>query len=144
MICVVVSIITQSGVASRGELGESGLRGLVILSVGFHPTASCVFSRPTNIVSSKNPNVRDTYYIVNTRPYLSWVQHRQHRPDSNISQADKVVPLLKQAGAAGMSRRQLAGAIDLPPSLVDGLLAALLDTGQIRIDVVGGIHTYRA
>ena len=77
-------------------------------------------------------------------PFRSWAEERHRRLDSHISQADKVVPLLQQAGPAGMSRRQLAGAIDLPPSLVDALLSALLDTGQIRVADVGGVHIYRA
>lgn len=54
------------------------------------------------------------------------------------------MPLLQQAGPAGMSRRQLTGAIDLEPSLVDALLRALLDTGQIKVADVGGVHIYTA
>ena len=81
---------------------------------------------------------------MHTPPFRSWVEQRHRRLDSHISQADKVVPLLQQAGPAGMTRRQLAGAIDLEPELVDGLLRALLDTGQIRVAEVGGVHIYRA
>ena len=99
---------------------------------------------PISCWGIKSTDVLDTYFIVDTKSFVPW-RHKHHpRLDSHISQSDKIVPLLQQAGAAGMTRRQLAGAIDLPPSLVDGLLAALLDTGQIRIDVVGGIRTYRA
>lgn len=77
-------------------------------------------------------------------PFHFWVEERHRRLDSHINQSDKIVPLLQQAGPTGMSRRQLTGAIDLSPSLVDGLLAALLDTGQIKVADVGGIRTYRA
>ncbi|QEL17847.1 hypothetical protein [Limnoglobus roseus] len=76
--------------------------------------------------------------------FLSWVEQRHRRLDSHISQADKIVPLLQQAGPTGMTRRQLTGAIDLEPSLVDALLSALLDSGQIRVAVVGGVHIYTA
>ena len=81
---------------------------------------------------------------MHTPSFRSWVEQRHIRPDSHISQSNKIVPLLQQAGPAGMTRRRLGGAIDLPPTLVDALLTALLDTGQIRIDVAGGIRTYRA
>ena len=130
--------------ASTIAFDESG--GKVILDIirCSHKQLRISAVEPVSYAEPKKVNVTDTYYIMNTKSFLSWVQHRQQRPDSNISQADKLVPLLKQAGPTGMSRRQLAGAIDLPPSLVDGLLAALLDTGQIRIDVAGGIRTYRA
>lgn len=81
---------------------------------------------------------------MDAKSFLSWVYQRQHRPDKHISQADKVVPLLQQAGPAGMTRRQLGGAIDLPPAMVDDLLAALVGVGQIRIDQAGGVTRYRA
>lgn len=77
-------------------------------------------------------------------PFRSWVEERHRRLDSHINQSDKIVPLLQQAGPAGMTRRQLTGAIDLEPSLVDALLRALLDTGQIRVFVVGGVPIYTA
>lgn len=76
--------------------------------------------------------------------FRSWVEQRHRRLDSHISQADKVVPLLQQAGPGGMTRRQLGGAIALEPEMVDSLIRALLDTGQIRVADVGGVHIYRA
>lgn len=74
---------------------------------------------------------------MHTPSFCSWVEDRHPRLDSHISQADKIVPLLQQAGPAGMTRRQLAGAIDLEREMVDALLTALLDTGQIRFDGAG-------
>jgi hypothetical protein len=75
--------------------------------------------------------------------FVSWVDQRKNRPDKHISQADKIVPLLQQAGPAGMTRRQLGGAIDLSPELVDALLAALLGVGQIKIVYNNGVPIYR-
>lgn len=69
--------------------------------------------------------------------FRPWVEQRHRRPDSHISQSDKIVPLLQQAGPVGMTRKQLGGAIDLEPELVDALLVALLGVGQIRTDGAG-------
>lgn len=76
--------------------------------------------------------------------FHSWAGSRSNQPDKHINQSDKIVPLLQQAGPVGMTRRQLGGAINLERELVDGLLRALLDTGQISIAHVGGVNFYRA
>jgi hypothetical protein len=78
-----------------------------------------------------------------TESFMSWAGKRSNRPDRHINQSDKIVPLLQQAGPAGMTRRQLTGAIDLEPELVDALLVALVSIGQIKFDPSGGIHRYR-
>lgn len=75
--------------------------------------------------------------------FLSWVSRKENRPDRYISQSDKIVPLLQQAGPAGMTRRQLSSAVDLPPDLLDQLLSALIGTGLVSLDHIGSVPRYR-
>jgi DNA-binding transcriptional ArsR family regulator len=73
--------------------------------------------------------------------FLTWVRQKQNRPDRHIAQSDKIIPLLQQTG--GMTRNQLGSAVDLDPNTLNQLLAALVGSGQITLDLTGGIARYR-
>ncbi len=75
--------------------------------------------------------------------FLSWLYRKENRPDRHIAQADKLMPLLQQAGPGGMTRRQLGSAVDLDPNILDELLAALVSSGIVSLDQVGGGPRYR-
>ena len=75
--------------------------------------------------------------------FLTWLYRKENRPDRHITQADKIVPLLQQAGPVGMTRRQLGGAVDLAPDSLDRLLAALVSAGLVSLDIVGDVPRYR-
>jgi hypothetical protein len=57
--------------------------------------------------------------------------------------AERLATLVAQA-AASMSRDDIAGALRLPPRILDDLLRALVTTGQVVMLKVGGRTVYRA
>lgn len=85
----------------------------------------------------------DTYSNMDPPSFLSWLYRKENRPDRHITQADKIVPLLQQAGPGGMTRRQLGGTVDLAADILDDLLTALVRSGMVTLDQVGGVPHYR-
>ena len=72
--------------------------------------------------------------------FSSWVQKRQIKPP----EADRLSPLIVQAGQQGISRGEIGRAIALDRDALDALLDGLVQFGQLRIDVLNGSRVYRA
>ena len=64
--------------------------------------------------------------------------------DPRPSEVHRIALLIARAGSAGVSRRELGHKFDLPGRLVDGVLAAMLTTGQLTASDDGDQRTYRA
>ena len=73
--------------------------------------------------------------------FLSWVYRKANRPDRYISQADKIVPLLRQTG--GVTRHQLDSAVDLAPEILTQLPVALVSAGQLSLFYIDGVPLCR-
>ncbi len=65
--------------------------------------------------------------------FREWLGNR----DGDVPAAEKLATLVSQT-AAGVSRDDLAGALRLPPRVLDDLLRALTATGQVVMLKVGG------
>lgn len=74
------------------------------------------------------------------RPFASWIQHRQ----IEIPEADRILPLISQAAAKGITRGELGKAITLDREVLDDFLDGLVRVGVVRVDLVNGLPTYRA
>ena len=66
------------------------------------------------------------------------------RNQVEIPDATRVTDLIVQAGAAGISHRDLRRAVELEPETLDGLLTALVGVGQIAVALVNGERVYWA
>lgn len=64
--------------------------------------------------------------IVMRYSFRIWEQARRLQP-----QADTIMPFVKAAGASGLTRRQLGGAVDLERVVLDDLLAGLVNVGML-------------
>lgn len=75
--------------------------------------------------------------------FADWSQHRRTQEELT-PEADKVLPLLAQAGSRGMTRFTLGRASRLRPEVLDPLLAALVEFGLLRASVEEGLQVFRA
>lgn len=75
--------------------------------------------------------------------FSSYVQKR-HSADDLFPEADKVVPLVAQAGARGMTRSEIGGVIDLEPEDLNALLDALVRSGLLTVTWHNETPVYRA
>ena len=73
------------------------------------------------------------------QPFHDWLGNR----DRDAVAAERLATLVARSGA-GVSRDDLAGALRLPPRILDDLLRALTATGQVVMLKVGGRTVYRA
>jgi len=74
--------------------------------------------------------------------FNSWLQ-RRHKKHGLALEADKIIPLVAQAGAAGMDRRQLGNAIKLEREVLDELLDGLVELGWLAVASEDGIKVFR-
>lgn len=72
--------------------------------------------------------------------FSSWLKYREIKQP----EADRLVPIITQAGPQGMTRGQIGGLIALERDALDELLDGFVRFGQLRIDVEDGIRVYRA
>ena len=72
--------------------------------------------------------------------FSSWLKRREIKPP----EADRLLPLIAQAGLRGMNRGQIGSVIGLERDVLDQLLDGLVRFGQLRIDVENGVRVYRA
>jgi hypothetical protein len=77
------------------------------------------------------------------RSFTSWVRRRQ-RLDGVMPQADRVLPLVAGAGAAGMTRQQLGHAVRLDRDVLDQLLDGLVLSGLLSLTWESGVPVYRS
>ncbi len=72
--------------------------------------------------------------------FTSWERRRRH-----ISpEPERILPLLKAAGTAGMTGKQLGAAVELDRDVLDELLAGLVSAGLLTLVRQGGGPVYRA
>jgi hypothetical protein len=70
--------------------------------------------------------------------FREWLANR----DRDAVAAERLATLVAQS-CAGMSRDDLARALQVPPETLDDLLRALAATGQVTMLKVGGRTVYR-
>src|SRR5690606_18965725 len=81
-----------------------------------------------------------TKYRMSLPPFASWIQRRQiHIPES-----DKLLPLIAQAGAVGITRAEIGKAITLERDVLDSFLNGLVQVGVLTVSVENGIRKFRA
>lgn len=61
-----------------------------------------------------------------------------------MPEADKIVPLVAQAGHVGMTRYEIGGVIDLERESLDRLLAGLTRFGMLKVSQENGVLVYRS
>lgn len=115
--------------------------------VSFHVGCGCTAttraagSAPVWIKNAKlPPYIRE----MNVPSFTTWLRRRDGQPEELVPQADRLVPLVAQAGMRGLTRGQIGNAIDLAPDVLDGLLAGLVEAGLLTVSLVNGIRVYRA
>lgn len=69
-----------------------------------------------------------------------WERERRHL----APEPDRVLPLVQAAGAVGMTRKQLGGAVDLERDVLDDLLAGLVNAGLLTFGWENGLPVYRS
>ena len=69
--------------------------------------------------------------------FIQWLHQRQRKQQDYVPEPDKVMPLIAQAGARGMTRSQVGKVIDLDrdtlSASLDGLLPFSLCGAAIRL-----------
>ena len=77
--------------------------------------------------------------------FHSWLHHRDRERRDHIPAADLIVPLVAQAGQAGMTRGEIGKAVgdSLDHDSVDDLLAGLVDFGLLSVAKEGGLQVFR-
>ena len=65
------------------------------------------------------------------------------RRNQAIPEADRIVPIIAQTGARGMSRGELGGVIGLERDSLDALLDGLVQFGLLTMAQVHGVRVYR-
>lgn len=76
--------------------------------------------------------------------FVDFLHRRSQRSSPMMPEADKIVPLVTQAGPAGMTRKQLGGAVRLQWHILDNLLQALISAGLLIGTDNGGGPVYHA
>ena len=72
-------------------------------------------------------------------PFSSWIQKQQIK----TPEADRILPLIAQAGPQGISRGELGKAIKLDRQVLDEFLDGLVRIGVVQMTNQNGIKTYR-
>jgi len=78
---------------------------------------------------------------LNTSVKYSFANYLCRRSDPR-PEADKVLPLIA-AAPAGLNRKQIGGAVDLDPEVLDRLLDGLVQLGAISVSFEDGGRVYR-
>lgn len=99
-----------------------------------------VCTTTTWLYTQQRMNGKADKYSMALAPFSSWIQRRQ----ITIPEADKLLPLISQSGATGISRGELGKAIKLDRQVLDEFLDGLVAVGVVRVGLVNGIRVYRA
>jgi len=83
---------------------------------------------------------------VNVYDFHSWLHQRDRQRHDHLPVADKVLPLIAQAGQAGMTRGEIGKAVgdDLDRDALDDLLAGLVEFGLLAVTRENGLLLFRA
>ena len=68
--------------------------------------------------------------------FTNWL-HQKHAPDS-----DKIAMIIQSAGRNGIPENELRGSVELSKTLVDQLLAALVQSRMVRVIQKDGLRWY--
>ena len=79
-------------------------------------------------------------YRMSLTPFETWVQKQQIK----TPEADRILPLISQAGPQGISRGEIGKAITLDRQVLDDFLDGLVRIGVVQITDKNGIRVYRA
>jgi hypothetical protein len=71
--------------------------------------------------------------------FHSWLDYR----DRTTPLADKIVPMVAQAGIRGMTRGQIGSVIGLDRDVLDALLNGLVRFGQLAVALEDDVRVYR-
>ncbi len=74
--------------------------------------------------------------------FVQWLESRKPAPE--ISESDRLMRFIMQAGPGGIAEGDLKKQIDLPRQTVDQLLAGLLGLGLIVVTGQYGERVFRA
>ena len=80
---------------------------------------------------------------MNAPDFSAWVRMRDDQRRQHVPDADRVVPLIAQAGPTGMTRTQLGHALSLEPAPLDALLDGLVAAGMLTKTWEAGNFTFR-
>ena len=94
---------------------------------------------PSASESRLESTARRHRYLMSTSSFREWLRNLAREVP-----AAGILPVLISQSGAGMSRDDLARALQLPPETIDDLLRALAATGQVVMLKVGGRTVYRA
>jgi len=72
--------------------------------------------------------------------FSTWIQKREVKPP----EADRLLPLIAQAGKQGMNRGQIGAATTLERDVLDSFLDGLVRVGVLTVVDQGGLRIYRA
>jgi len=83
---------------------------------------------------------------MNVVDFQSWIHQRDRQRREHVPAADLVVPLVAQAGHAGLTRGEIGRAVsdDLDHDALDHLLAGLVEFGLLVVTRENGLLVFRA
>ena len=86
-----------------------------------------------------------TSFMGTPQSFLTWIQQRDRERRDHIPAADLVVPLVAQAGKAGMTRSEIGKAVgdDLDRDALDDLLSGLVEFGLLAVTRENGLLVFR-
>jgi hypothetical protein len=90
--------------------------------------------------------MRCTYILeMNAVDFASWVRRRDRERREHVPVADRVLPLVAQAGPVGMTRSEIGKALGdaLDHDDLDELLAGLVEFGLLILTRENGLLVYR-
>jgi hypothetical protein len=105
------------------------------------------FARIYCVCCSATKDVGCTYILeMNVVDFQSWVQRRDRQRREHVPVADKILPLIVQAGQAGMTRGEIGKAIgdSLDHDAVDDLLAGLVEFGLLAVTRQNNLVVFQA
>ena len=73
-------------------------------------------------------------------PFTTWIQKQQIK----LPEADRILPLISQAGPQGITRGEIGRAITLDREVLDEFLDGLVRIGVVQMTDQNGIRVYRA
>ena len=75
--------------------------------------------------------------------FRRWMSLKEHRPEE-VPDVGQLAILIARSGAAGISRADLARALQVPEETVEELLSAIVTSGQVVHHKANGRLVYRA
>ena len=82
-------------------------------------------------------NLKHKYFM----QFVQWLERRKPAPE--ISESDRLMRVIMQAGAGGIAEGDLKKRTDLPRETVDQLLAGLLGLGLVVVTGQYGQRVFR-